>query len=160
MANTSITVTFVTEAENLDVNAVLQVQLDSTLNLGETRFLFGSKAYYQVFFSPSTMTITQTASDGNITEEGSGTEEVTEYITFANSNEGSTGYPIGSVVSAEWFGTNLGALSYIGNTVQASKSGVGILKLIYNSAFNRYAISVQSTGDSEYYVLVYIAGTV
>lgn len=160
MANASITVTFVTDTGNLEANASIQVALDSARNEGKTRFLFGSKAYYQVYFSPSTMTISQIASDGAVTEEGSGTEQQTEYVNFSNSNEGTVTYPISSIVSSEWFGTNLGALSYIGKTVQASQSGVGVLKLVYNTAFNRYAISVSDTGDDTYYIIVYIAGTV
>lgn len=163
MANTSISVTFVTDVGNLldeDGNAYasIQAQLDSTYNNGATRFLYGSKAYYQIFKSPSGLSISQEASAGTITSEGTGTEEVTEYVTFANSNEGSLSYPLDSVESATWLGKNLGALSYVGNNVLASQSGVGVLKLVYNAAFTRYAISLNSSEDT-YVVLVYITGT-
>jgi hypothetical protein len=159
MANTSITVTFVTDTEDVEENASIQVQLDSERNDDETIFLYGSKAYYQVLFSPSSLTISQIASDGEITEEGSGITEFTEYVIFSNSDEGSAQYPVSSVVSAEWQGDGLGALSYTGKIVKASKSGVGVLKLTYNAAFNRYAISVSDREETEYYVVVYITGT-
>ena len=164
MANTAITVTFVTEDEITDedgnVYTSLQVELDSDRNDGETRFLFGSKAYYRIFKSPDTLVIIQTQSAGVITDEGSGTEEVTSYITFANTNKGTLTYPLESIVSAEWLGNDLGALSYIGNIVTSSQSGIGVLKVVYNAAFTRHAISVNVDGVTEYAVLIYITGTI
>lgn len=163
MANAAITVTFVTEDELTDedgnVYTSLQVELDSDRNEGETRFLFGSKAYYKIFKSPTDLIIVQTQSDGVITDEGAGTEEVTIYITFANTNKGTLNYPLDSIVSAEWLGNDLGALSYTGNIVTSSKSGVGVLKVVYNAIFTRHAISVNADGVTEYAVLIYIEGT-
>jgi hypothetical protein len=163
MANTAITVTFVTEDELTDaegnIYTSLQVELDSDRNEGETRFLFGSKAYYRIFKSPTDLVIAQTQSDGIITSEGVGTEEITEYITFADTNKGTIGYPLDSIVSAAWLGNDLGALSYVGNIVTASQTGVGVLKVVYNAIFTRHAISVNVDGETEYAVLIYITGT-
>jgi len=163
MANTAITVTFVTEDELTDeegnVYTSLQVALDSDRNDGETRFLFGSKAYYKIFKSPSDLIIAQVQSAGIITDEGVGTEEVTENIAFANTNKGTISYPLNSLVSADWLGNDLGALAYVGNIVTASQSGVGVLKLVYNTSFTRHAISVNVDGVETYAVLIYITGT-
>lgn len=164
MANTAITVTFVTEDELTDeegnVYTSLQVELDSDRNEGETRFLFGSKAYYKIFKSPTDLVIVQVQSDGVITDEGVGTEEVTEYITFANTNKATINYPLDSVVSAEWAGNDLGALSYTGNVITSSQVGVGVLKVVYNVIFTRHAISVNVEGVETYAVLIYITGTI
>lgn len=163
MANTAITVTFVTEDELEDedgnVYTSLQADLDSEANDGETRFLFGSKAYYRIFKSPTDLVVAQVQSAGVITDEGNGTDEITEYITFANTNRGRIGYPLESVVSAEWLGNDLGALSYVGNIVTSSQVGVGVLKVVYNVIFTRHSISANAEGETEYAVLIYITGT-
>jgi hypothetical protein len=153
-------VTFVTDAGNLETNANISVQLDSDRNGGKTRFLYGEKAYYQIFFSPETMTITQTASDGTISAEGSGEELIEEYVTFANTNNGNTNFPVNRISSSEWLGNNLGAISYVSKQITSSLSGTGILKVSYYANFTRYAISIPEKSDPEYYVVIYLSGSI
>lgn len=164
MANTSLTVTFLTEVITDDsgepIEASIQVALDSARNNDRTSFLYGSKAYYQVFTAPSTLTLTNTPSDGTITSEGAGLETIETIITFPNTNQSSVTYPVYSIESTEWLGNDLGAVHSEGDKIVSAQAGVGVLKITYKAYFRRYAISVPQRDEDEYRVIVYILGTI
>lgn len=164
MAETSLTVTFVTDVITDDsgtpINASIQVALDSVRNNDRTQFLYGSKAYFKVYSAPSDMSLQLIASDGTITEEGSGTEDIDDVVTFGNSDNGSVTYPVQSIVASEWLGKSLGAVHGEGNRVVSVNSGVGILDVTYRTPFRRYAISVPTKDVDEYAVAIYIQGVV
>lgn len=156
MAERSLTVSFVTSSEQASQDATIDVSLDSSRNDGKTQFLYGEKAYYKVYTYPISASITQVQSDGLITIEGSEYETINDIINFANTNESSVSYPVNNIVSTDWFGTSLGAVSSTGKTITSSQSGVGVLKISYRTYFRRYAISVPTKSETTYNVLVYI----
>jgi len=163
MANTSLTITFVTEEKNLENNASIQARLDDEYNKDEegeaiNQFLYGSKAYYQVFTSPEDLVLTQVQSDGTISPEGSGTAEIEEFIHFVDSYESNVTYPVRSIISSEWLGTNLGAVSVEGDKIKSSQKGVGVLKITYSAYFRRFALSLSTRDEEVYYVMIYISG--
>lgn len=173
MANTALTVTFVTDVitddSGIPIDASVQVRLDSDRNEDRTRFLYGSKAYFQVFTAPSELTLELSSSDGNITEEGTGEETITTYVNFPDTNQGDVSFPVAEILydldddglpGTRWLGEGLGAIHAEGDKIVASQSGIGVLKITYKANFRRYAISINDQGVSEYYVLVYILGVI
>jgi hypothetical protein len=162
MANQTITITFVSETGDGGGgagNEIIQVELDSERNNGKTRFLFGEKAYFKIYKYPSTMRLTLDSTDGTIFDEGSGTSDEEELITFSNSNEGSADKPIKSVTSSNWIGRSLGSISAAGRTVTASQKGIGVLDFKYKADFIRKSISVPvKDGYDEYPVVVLVSG--
>lgn len=165
MADSSITVTFVTQTSEdaEENNQSIHVELDDEKNLevyGEekSQFLYGEKAYFRIYKYPDSLAISLTQSDGTLTNEGSGTSETSENISFTNTNEGSAAKPVNQITGSSWLGKSLGAVSAVGTTVSASQTGVGVLKLEYTSNFTRHAISVEQKTEDEYPVIVFISG--
>jgi hypothetical protein len=163
VANQTVTITFVSETagegEGGADNQIIQIELDSEKNNGKNQFLFGEKAYFKIYKYPSTLNIVLDSTDGTIFDEGSGTSDEEELITFANSNEGSSDKPIQSVFSSTWIGRSLGAISASGRTVTASQLGIGVLDFKYKSDFIRKSITVPvKTGYDEYPVVVLVSG--
>lgn len=161
MANSSMTVTFVTESSD---SATIVVELDGekieeVYGEDKTQFLYGEKAYFKIYKYPSDLSIAITQSDGTIASEGSGTSDESENITFTNSKTGSTSKPVKSVTGSEWLGNSLGAVSVVGEDVTANTKGVGILALDYTASFTRHSLTVSGKSEDEYPVLVYIAET-
>lgn len=153
MADQSITVTFVTEAD-----PALVVELDDEMNNDKTQFCYGEKAYFRIYKYPSTLELTITQSDGTIASEGSGTSDEEETITFVDTDSSSASKPIESISSYSWLGNSLGAVSGIGTTVKSSNEGVGVLKLEYTSDFVRYSITIGLQEEEEYPIVVFIVG--
>lgn len=157
MAERSLTISFISTAQDAYNDKSVDVEFDSTMNDGKTQFLYGEKAYYKIFTYPSSATITQVVSDGAVTEENSGYNTVVEQVNFANSNEGALGYPVYDIVSTNWLGTDLGSISTKGRTAISALSGVGVLNITYRTFFRRYAISIPTKSELAYNILVYIS---
>lgn len=154
----SLTITFKTITSDADII----IELDDERNNGKTEFMFGEKAYFKVFADPS-VNVSIRATDGTITNEGTGQDVVEENLQFIDSNEATTSKPILSISSYEWLGNSLGTITKKDvKTLQAEKTpdplgdnGIGLLNVKYLSSFRRYAISVpQISGKNEYSVLV------
>lgn len=158
MAEQSITVNFYSEVS--EEYQALVIDLDDEMNEEKTQFLYGEKAYFRIFKYPSSLSITITQSDGDITSEGSGSSEEEETIIFVSTDEASSSKPIKSITSYEWFGNSLGSVSAIGTNVKTSQSGVGVLKLNYTADFERRAISVSTKDEEIYPVVVFVIGDV
>lgn len=159
MAETSLTITFVTSAEQAAQGGSVSVELDSVYNNSKTQFLYGEKCYYKIFTYPILATLSQISSAGVITNENSGYTTVTEQIVFSNSNTSSVSYPVNNIVSSNWLGRNLGSVSASGTVITSSQSGVGVLEITYRTYYRRYAISVPTKSNASYKVLVYITAT-
>ncbi len=158
MADQSINITFVTAEVAGEAGEALVVDLDADMNDGKSQFEYGEKAYFRIFAYPASMTITVGKSDGTITLEGSGESEVEENIVFANTNTATSSKPVKSIVSQEWMGTSLGAVSANGTKITASQEGVAVLKLTYSADFERRALSLATKPEDEYIVVIFIKG--
>lgn len=156
MAEQSITISFYSEVA---ADGSLNLDLDSEMNDDKTQFLYGVKAYFRVFKYPIDMVVELIKSDGTLAEEGSGVSEEEEMVMFVNTDTSSINKPLKSIVSYEWFGTSLGAISAEGNVIKSSISGVGVLKLTYESDFNRHSITIGEKESDEYPVIVFALGS-
>ncbi len=155
----TITITFTATAETGDV----VIELDNEMNKGKTQFLYGEKAYFKVFYDPS-LVLSVTASDGTITEEGYGQEQIEETFNFVDTNEVKVRKPILSLVETTWFGQSLGSLQkdglfkLVASEQPNPENKVAIAKVKYVTQFKRYAIRVSNKPYDEYPVLVSVVG--
>lgn len=153
----SVTIQFVA----VTVAAELILQLDSVKNDEKTSFNYGEKAYFQAFSHPTTMGLSLTPTDGVISNEGSGSSDEEETITFVDSDEGSVSKPVQSITSYSWLGTSLGSVSSDGTTkIKTSRKGTGVLKIVYKSDFRRYGLMLGTRDEESYQVVVVVVGTV
>lgn len=160
MQNTQTTITFSSETSGVGgAGESIQVRMDETANGGKTSFLYGDKAFFQLYTYPENMTLTITPSDGSVSDEGSGVGELEEIITFANTDEASVAYPLASIVSTEWLGRSLGAITK-GESAQikAAQKGVGVLRIKYKANFIRKALTLGFKDEASYPVIVHILG--
>lgn len=156
MAEQSISISFVTE--EVAAGEALVVELDADKNEDKTQFLYGEKAYFRVYRYPDSMTVTITESDGTITNEGSGSSDEEEDITFANTKEGSCSKPVKSITSSKWLGNSLGSVSAEGTKITASSKGVAVLKLGYTASYRSHALSLSAKDEDSYTVVVFVQG--
>lgn len=83
-----------------------------------------------------------------------------EILTFADQETATARYPVNSIVSSEWLGTNLGEVTTNGGTTLTVPTvGVGVLKLTYRTSYQVLEVSLGSvdvTGESEYALAVVV----
>lgn len=157
MATTSTTITFSTETSV--EGASVDIDLDEEKNNGNSRFLYGTSAHFRVFKHPDSLNLTYFNSDGTLSMGGDGTATLTETITFANVQEGSTRFAILGIVSYNWFGNSLGVPSAAGGKkVTVPTKGVGVLEIKYTAKFRAGSLSVGFKPFEEYPVLVHVIG--
>lgn len=156
MAEQSITINF--QSEVTEEDQALVIELDSEMNDEKTSFVYGEKAYFKIYKYPSDLVVTIEQSDGTITEEGSGTVDEEEFVSFVDTESSSVSKPVKEIADSEWFGNDLGAVSATGLTVEASQSGVGVLQLNYTSDFTRHAITIGEKSEELYPIIVFILG--
>ena len=180
MANptASVTVSFSSEVigdDGSENDYVLRGEVRSEDNGGRTQFLFsGSAPIYRVYKSDNILSVRQFTTDGTVSSAGSGVEEITETVTFNNSQTTNTSYPIsGGLSVTNLGGIGLGVISQSGpSQLQCSKQSddpldpiIGVYLVSYRSNYRKYALSNVSKpngfGEGEftdYPVLIHLVG--
>lgn len=143
----------------------LSAEVDSRpdgLNAGRTSFAPGDPVHILVYKSPNVSINNVEASAGSIHPGPQENIEVTDILTFNNSREASLSKPAAGGLSVTWYGASLGALAIgaDGVSVQASKSGVAVAKVVYQTAARSYRLSspLEVNGEKNYQILVLIIG--
>lgn len=132
----------------------LSMEMDSEYNNGKTCFGLGKRAYYRIY-SSGPYNRGATLGNSSIDNANIG-ETITEYISLTNFT-GSATKPIWDVEQYEWVGKSLGKLKIMkgSNKVftleDSDKDGFGVIKITYNTRFNRY----YHTCNEEVDVIVY-----
>lgn len=141
----------------------LSAELDSRpdgLNQGKTSFLPGDTAAFLVFKGPAVILDSVLASGGAVGLIGEGLFEVEEWLTFANAKEANTAKQVFSDFQYQWFGNNLGLVTYDGSVVTAENSGIGMLYVTYKAQYVAYRISSPSlmNGKTSFQIVVVVSG--
>lgn len=158
----SLTITFSKTGAGIE-NIVIEP--DEEKNDGKSSFLYGEKAYFKVFADPDLELILK-STDGTLTDEGQGQEQVEEEITFLERAEQNTRKPCLSLTSYDWLGNSLASITKTGlflikcelTPEPAGDNGIGLARLKYNTQFKRYGIKVLEKPYDEYSVIVNITG--
>ncbi|KWT77345.1 hypothetical protein [Candidatus Magnetominusculus xianensis] len=158
---TSTTISFAMSCSSSSES--FKVEGDSDMNVDEsgnarTCFKYGELYYFRVYKTSKIEAYTITASDGTVTKKGTGkSSSHEETIKFEKTDKASVSYPIGTLSSVTWKGTNLGAVKQSGDLeVTAETAGVAIALIAYNAQYDLWSISVNTKDDDTYEVLVYI----
>ncbi len=163
MAQTSITVTFVTEdADGPDGRDLLSCDLDEDKHVevygeAKSRFLVGETAYIRVFRYPPDKILRYETSDGTLGVAGSGVAELTDRLTFANAKEASLGKPADSIQNVYWYGRSGGGLDLDIDKITLASEVVAVADVTYRASFQRFALTLRSIPSDvdEYPVLVF-----
>jgi hypothetical protein len=176
MAESSLTISFNTTTGSSD--QFIDLELDDDLNDDKSSFLFGDTVYFKVFTNCSTVDFY--LSEGSIINVGSGTDDVTEIITFSEPPESAGGVASDNTASLSYpakdgtfsatkigSGTGCGTItvdSVDSKQVNASLAGPGAYIVTYKSDY----LSKKITGpnmpyewdtDESYPVVVVAVGS-
>lgn len=171
MANTvttSIVVQF-TKADGTDGTLVVEVDdretADGGLNGGKTSFLPGDTVKLLRYKSSNVTIDAEMSSLGSLIAGGSVSLVKEEDVTFAGETEASVRYPIVSMLSHEWIGTNPGSISVVGETTlripepAAGSYAVGFARVKYTTSATILTLThSKPAGVSEYGIVVFVAG--
>ena len=174
MANSSLTINFTTTTGSVD--QFIDIDLDDDLNNEKSTFLFGDTAYFRVFTNCSTLSFYP--SESSVSSNGTKTADSEEYISFtqppataggiASENTASVSYPINSgTLTATKIAGDCGSLSVDAvdtKQINASKAGVAVYKVEYESDYKSYSIGGISAppgwvDDSTYPVVIVVVGS-
>jgi hypothetical protein len=129
---------------------------DTERNGDSTCHLYGNQIYFRVFCTPPDMKISIAATSGTLINYGEYTDEVTDDVTFDDTNEASAGKYIDSGLSIEYYGTDLGAVTKTGDRkLQAETSGVAIAAITYTTRYRLYSITIPTQTKDEWKVFIY-----
>ena len=166
MAETSVTLTFITEAEKAGETLIMQLDDDAIKSFyglaeGETKgsWLFGDSVFIAVFKYPATVQYEIVSSAGTLTPDGNGIKSITkEWITFGKKSEGNLSLPKTGDLSHSFYCTFDGTVSAEGQSITLSQPALGVLECDYSAAFDRYKLTLgEMSGYSEFPVIVYAA---
>ena len=139
----------------------LSAEIDSRpdgLNGGVTTFYEGDNPGILLFKTGNVVNVEGFATDGHITHVGSGTMEVTEWVTFANTNTASASKDItGGFTILKAKGDSLPDIKYSGTTITCSRAVLAVLQIRYTARFVKYRL-VGAEGDAP--VVVMFSGDV
>ena len=163
-ASTTIQIQFGNGATSL-AGAVLAAEVDSRsngLNSGKTSFNAGATAWFLVYKSDNVVVTSVDCSAGSI---GTGTSipiTKTEDVTFTNSATDSLRFPANSIVSVQWLGRDLGAIT-LGDdktTLTIPEAGLGIAKVTYITTGYPYSLTAPATlnGLTDFPIAVLVTG--
>lgn len=130
-------------------------------NSGKTSFAPGETAHFLVFKSDDVTIDQLIASYGAVSYLGEEDFDVEdEWLQFADTNEANLSKPYASGFSFQWYGTNLGTLTPVGNKVTCPTKGVGMAKVSYTARCRVYALPSPSqiNGSSNFQILVLVKG--
>lgn len=152
---TSLTISF---SSNLGGD-ILQLEVDSRVdgfNAGRTQFYPGDTVYLLEYKTANVSMQDRFCTDGGVMARGSGTMEITEFVTVAGSKTGSTSKPIASGLSIlrSW-GRPAALAGYSGSTINLVNETVAVLEVRYTTS---YTLLQLSGASGEAPVLVYAMG--
>jgi len=124
------------------------------LNQGDTNFVLGSSPGFLVFKS-SGLTYSMKQTDGSIANEGSVSVEVTETVTFADSNEASLQKPPSGAVTWVALGAGGGGNFLVEGTKVTVAGGAKIFG-IYEATYRTTADAYRLTSATAKAVLILI----
>lgn len=157
---TSITIDF--DAGDGD-EGILKAEIDDRptgYNSGVTNFVPGDSPVFLVFKTSNVTIDRMESSLGTISSVGSGTKEIEEFITFADTREASPGYPVSGGFSYEWFGGS-GSPTVSESKITIPAKTVGVMKIKYDAKFSAYRLSSPTSynGVTTFPIVVFIAGS-
>jgi len=154
-----------------NTSGILSAEIDSRptgRNKGNTSFVPSDTVYFLVYTTANVAKnpITLDASYGAPLKVGTGTEVITETLTYTGSNVATTSKPIKSGFSSLWLGNNVGAVTTSNeNEVRVAVldplKKAGVLQVTYTTSFDIYSIASPLTmnGLANFSIVVIINGT-
>ena len=145
-------------------------EADGGYNKGKTSFRPGDEVFILLYRDPAVVVSHKLTTQGSLLYEGSEIiSGVKEFVTFADSDSASVGYPVVSGSdSVTWYGQDLGALSIdnaSGNLTIADSTGlvspyVGVASVEYDTYVDIYRLTgTLVPNETEYSILTYFVGT-
>jgi len=151
---------------------ILLAELDNRptgYNNGITAFIPTDTAYFLVYATSNVAhnPITFGSSYGFPVKVGSGSEVITELVTFTGTNTASSSKPIKSGFSSVWLGKTMGSVSVFDENsivvTPPANAGIlaGALQITYTTTFDVYSIASPATmaGLTDFVIVVVINGT-
>ena len=132
------------------VEDYIDIQLDELKNNGRTIFTSSDTVVYVRIFSNIDYTPILTAGSISKIESNHILKLEPEDVSFVHNEFGTVSNPVNSLISAIWYGTDLGSISVVDGkptTVQASgqtESSIGIAKIVYNTKYDIWRITPPS----------------
>lgn len=163
MAN-NVTTSIVVQFSSSTGSGQLSAEIDSRedgLNKGKTSFVPGDPAAFLVFKSPDVILDAVQATGGSISPAGSGSFSVVdEWVQFMDTDTASPAKYISSGLTYEWFGNNLGAVTFKGGNLVAESKGVGMLKISYIAEYEAYRLQSpsQMNGKTDFQIAALVKG--
>ncbi len=137
MAKTTITVNF-TEASGTDAT-LLKLVLDSASGT----LVHDRMAGVRLYKNPMTMEVRPNISHGRLTRLGLCREQITETVTFANTDEAGLSCPASQIFSYQWIGRSLGGLRLATpETVACDTTGCGAARITYETVYESLGMYV------------------
>jgi hypothetical protein len=135
---------------------VLQMELDSDYNFGRTCFAPGELAYFRVYGNIR-YSCKATLGTPVVDSWGVGDTIEDEYVSFS-SWIGSTEKPVHRILSIEWVGKSLGAVTRVqgSNSIKADTSrhdGYGVARITYTTRYDRWKLTAPSEADVVAYAI-------
>lgn len=163
--STSVSITFQSSTLSGVNGAILQTEVKAVDN-GDLSgsFPFNSSVFFRVYkHNVNAYTIETT--DGTTGSGGTGTDTVTEYVTFSDSTEGSLSYPATSITEFTPLGSGVNpGYSLSGNQIVLNSKQKMVAKVTYTTSYElKYLQGVSEPSDyisdSGYPVLVFLTQT-
>jgi hypothetical protein len=138
---------------------------DDGLNGGKTNFAPGDNVYFLLYKSSNVKINSVVTTAGTVLPLDAITVVKTEDVSFVESNTTQTEVPVKGteIVSTEWMGSSLGAITLQADktTLKTAVSGIGIATIGYNAEALPYRLTAPNTinGKADFSILVVITGT-
>ena len=149
---------FISFSSNLS-REVLQIEVDGRLeggNRGRTQFYPGDSVHLLEYRTGSVSIIERFTTDGGLVVLGTGTKDITEFVTVSGANVGSTTRPIfGGFSLLRYWGKPVTIAGYAGSTINLQSETVAVLEVRYTTQFTVLRLSGAS-GEAP--VIVYVMG--
>lgn len=134
------------------------------LNSGSSSFFTGQDIGFLVYKSNRVGAVRLFTSTGTIKVVGSGVREITEILTFANSDTTGLSFPAQGGFAHVWLGKSGGGVTLTNQKeLTLNKKITGVLEVTYNTSFVEYLLTdlpAEINGDSIYTIVVAAVGTV
>lgn len=152
---TSLSISF---SSNLS-REVLQLEVDGRVeggNRGRTQFYPGDSVHLLEFRTNRVSVVDRFATDGGLVALGTGSIEITEFVTVSGAKIGNTTRPISSGFSLlRYWGRPVTISGYDGSTINLQSETVAVLEVRYTTQFTVLRLSGAS-GEAP--VIVYVMG--
>lgn len=130
----------------------------------KTSFFAGDDILFNVYKSSRVQSLKIFESVGNSVLVGTQTKEVTQIITFSNSDSASLSFPAISGLGVNWLGKNRGGLTVIDQqTLKANRKITGVVEVVYTTRFTQFIIADTPGsvgGKADYQIVIAAVGTV